>query len=722
MKLAAALPLLALLTAAAPTAHAEPPPVHLLPGFDHLEVPLPAATLDLYPERLGIPRTSDMMSCSNDNLVTTQAPLLTFTVDTPTRAVLSIQGAPPGLDLRGIAVFIPNNRLYCIRESVRYRSDLWEPGRYEIRLVAYGKLTYDALLPVDLPDGGVRVVFEDLTPRALPLDPTVGPTPQTVAALRHDRRSEGVDTFGVRCPEANVTTVAPAAEITLPAPVAKLRVAIAGGTEAVIVTDANGRSACSKRVWLARDYRYVDLDNVPAGPLAIRAAGLVRAGSSLEQSQRHLWVSEPFDRPTFDVLIEDLSRPRTEPWADGEAPPTLALTGPLATAWQRIVPVSDARTTALPSVSARRLANGPGQQSREFGTCGGFVRSDIPAVLLDARRPIKDLWYRAVSNRPVQLVLAGPFGEDGRPGEGYEEHCLAAGRQPLAPLGDLDLGRWRVYVGEPQNAAPDDVVLILGTKGTPLAPLALYRTPPDTLAVADKAVLPYFAALPVDHNAYLDWDLLTPFDRQDLVAQAPLSLFAYPKFDLDAASAQVWGVDEQALAAAGSPLIYPLADEPLLVLDVNDHGGATVMTTDANLLAIDVKYLAAAPQGPAKVPTTVRNLILKWNDVVRWAFPEDAKEIARVEKARDKADACYADYWDQHHGGVSGRLSLVTYVNGRVSSVRDYTQMVDDRATAKCGLRNVDKLQGAMLAKLDKRFRKRGAEHLGAIAKRFAAP
>ena len=717
--LAASLAALGALASFAPVAAAAGPEVHVRPGFDHVAIPVPATTLDLDPAKLGIPRTDNMMGCHNDNLLTTKSPVVTFTVDEPTAALLSIQGEIKGLDVRGIAVMLPGNRILCIKDATRYQSQVWPAGTYALHVVAYGKLTYDGLLPVEIPEGGLRVELDDLTPKREPLDVATGPNPRHYVGLRHDERDKSLRELEVSCADASVTTERPALVFELAAPAKRLRVAIDDGTEAVIVTDSTGKSSCTKKVWLARDYRFVDIDDVPAGTVEIRTAGGIRGGSSMEQARRHVWYAEPFDRPTFAIAVEDLTRPRDLPWSADAAPPSLALTGAMSELWKGNVAAQGDRGLALLDVRSRRLPTAAHGNVRESGTCKGFTRSDVPAVILDAKRPMNDVWYRAVSNRALRLILAGPFGEDGRPGDDYREHCLAAGQEPAAAFGKLDLGIYRVYLAQPKDAEPDDSVLIVGTQETPRDPLTLYREPPATLAVADKAVLPYFAMLPVDTNWGLEWDRFTPFQRQDLVAKAPLSLFAYPKFDLDKASAAYWGVDQRALDAAGVPVTYPVTDEPLLVLDV-DKDRAHVLTTDANMLSIDVKYLNAAPGGPSHVPTEVRNLIISWDDVVRWAAPEDAKEVAKVEKAREKADACYSDYWDKHHGGVSGRLTLVTYVNGHVTSVRDYTDMVDKAATAKCGLKKVDALQARMLEKLDKRLRKRGAEHLVEIARRFA--
>ncbi|TNF35251.1 MAG: hypothetical protein EP329_06385 [Deltaproteobacteria bacterium] len=696
------------------------PTATLRPGFDHITVPVPPTTLDVYPSQLGIPRTSNMMACNMDNRLTTRDPVVTFTVEEPTAALLTIEGEVAGLQFTGVAVMLPENRILCIREVNRYQSQVWPAGTYAMHFVANGKLTYDALLPVDIPEGGMRVEFHELTPRRMALDLTRGANPVHVAGLRHDQRVKGSGNFGVSCPEGGQTTEEPALVVDLAAPVKRLRVAIDAGSEGVIVTDAKGRSACSKRVWLARDYRYVDLEDVPAGPLAIRTAGPLQGGSREEQSGRDVWYDEPFGRPTFAVAIEDLSRPRDLPWGADDAPPVLALTGPMRALWQGVAPVGKDRAVATPDVDSVRIAVTKNEYNRELGSCRGFTRSEVPALILDAKRPMADVWYRAVSNRPLRVVVAGPFGEDGRPADGYTERCLAGGQQPRAGFGELDMAEYRVYLAQPKDAEPDDAVLVVGTLDTPVDRTAVFREPRADLAVADKALLPYFAMLPIDFNSYVQWSLFTPFERQDLVEKAPLSLFAYPKFDLDKASASYWGVDQRALDEAGVPVTYPKTDEPLLVLDVDDRGRAHVMTTDAAMMTIESKYLGAAPAGTPQVPTEVRNFILSWKDVVGWAIPEDAKEVARVEKAREKAEGCYMDYWDKHHGGVSGNLSLVTYVNGRVTSVRDYTAMVDDAATRKCGLRKVDALQGKVLKKLDQRLRKRGAEHLAEIAKRFA--
>jgi len=705
---------------AAPGALAEAPSATIGPGFDHVELQVPKTTLDVYPETLGVPRSSAMMGCNMDNRVTTKDPIVTFRVSEPTAAILTIEGAPKGFHFTGAAVMLPGRRILCIKDSNRYQSQVWPVGDYAIHFVATGNLTYDGLLPVDVPDGGMKVVFHELTPRSAALDVTTGPNPTHFDGLRHDRRDQSVGNWGVSCKQAAYTTERPAMIFDLAAPAKRLRVSIDGGSEAVIITDANGRSACSDKVWLARDYLFVDLEDDPAGKLEVRTAGHLRGGSREESSDRHVWYAEPFDRPTFSIAVEDLTRPRDVAWTAETAPPTLALAGPMTELWSTEVPAPTERPVALNRhLDAIRIPMNPGSHVRELGSCAGFTRSEVPAVILEARRPMTDAWYRAVSNRPLKLVLAGPFGDDGRPADGYREQCMTAGLEPRAGFGRLDMAEYRVFLAQPKDAEPDRAVLVIGTQETPTDPMKMYRTPASDLAVADKALLPYFAMLPIDGNWFIRWSHFTPFQRQDLIAKAPLTLFAYPKFDLDKASASYWGVDQRALDAAGVPVTYPVTDEPLLVLEVSDKGRAQVMTADANMLSIDVKYLAAAPAGPPKVPTEVRNLIISWEDVVRWQTPEDAKAVARVEKARDKADACYSEYWSKHHGGVSGRLSLVTYVNGRVTSVRDYTDMVDKRATARCGLARVDKLQASVLKKLDKRLRKRGAEQLAIIAKRF---
>ncbi|MCA9519043.1 MAG: hypothetical protein KC635_29110, partial [Myxococcales bacterium] len=395
---------------------------------------------------------------------------------------------------------------------------------------------------------------------------------------------------------------------------------------------------------------------------------------------------------------------------------------PLDAALTHVVKAAGARGEALPDVDSARLKVTAGQTDRVGGSCRGFTHAARPDVLLDVARPMTDVWYRATTNPALRVVLEGPFGDDGREVEAeYTWRCLAGGDQPRAAFPRLEMGRYRVYFAFPDKAESDDVAFVLGTEKSPERPLERLREPAASLAVTDKRLLPYYPMLPMDSNAWLRLEDLHPDERQALFLDAPRSLFAYPKFDLDKATAQLSGIDPRKLEELGVEIAWPKTDEPLLVVR-QDRDRVVALTADATVVVVEAKYLVAAPAGAPVVPTEMRNRILTWDDVVRWAADEDRKEIDAVDKANDKAEACYSDYWDAHHGGVSGRLSLITYVNGRVASVRDYTAMVKDAAGKKCGLAAVEKKKEKAFGKLDARFRKRGAEALTQIAARFAAP
>lgn len=245
MKLALAA--LALAALASAPARAEAP--HVQPGFDRLELPLPETRLDVFPEQLGLPRTEAMMACNNDNLVTTAKPTVSFVVDAPTTALLSVQGAPAGLDVTGVVVMLPGDRVLCVRGRTRHQSQVWAPGTYGVHIVANGH--GDPTRRPVIPAGALRVVLDDLTPRRETLDLSSGPNPRLIDGLRHDQRVEPLATFGATCPDASHATVAPALELTLAAPVARLRVAVARDTEALLVTDPSGRTTCTRRVWLS---------------------------------------------------------------------------------------------------------------------------------------------------------------------------------------------------------------------------------------------------------------------------------------------------------------------------------------------------------------------------------------------------------------------------------------------------------------------------------------
>lgn len=673
---------------------AGPAPVAVAPGFDQLAVghaPI-AWNPKLGPDDRGVPRE---IGCGIVNTLIAPSPAFTFEVKAQTRAALTVfDTTKKFLHLHAVAVFIPGNRLFCMGgkyETTASVTELrdWEPGTYEVYPLTDCNVQYEGgCKPVDWPADTYRFQLVELTPKTVALTDGFTPNPMPIEGLRLDARTQRMPQTETRCgSDADYTTKEPALVLTLDHPWPHLRVYAEEGARELVLTDANGRSGCTNGNAGDQRFRpYADLADVPAGRLEVRVAGDDGFGAVRDERGRRKKSSDAIGEiGRFAVSVEDFGRPRDTAWA---GVPALAV----------------GKGIAAPLVAT--VATAPGKPDDPQPTaCGDHRFGAQPAALLDVSRPLDKVWLRLVTGGDGKVLVAGPFGDDGRETQDFDRKCYDPGTSKGAALGRLEMGRYEVYVGF--VGAPAPFAVAVGDDATTLDPLAMTLTPAEHPPLLARGLPAYFGFLPREH--------MTADVKQGLFLAAPEGLFVYPKFDLDEATAKP--VDLAGDRVANEKLEWPKKDEPLLVSDVRGRNEVRVLAADASSYLVEVKYLVEREAGPRVVPATARNIVLEWDDAVRIATPAEAKEIAAYEKARDRTNDCQ----DRALDGVSPEYRLAEQSSGGSVTVSShYSDRVLDATYAKCGGPGVDAMQQRILKKLDAGYRKRLAEGLAKIKARLA--
>lgn len=678
----------------APAGAGAQPEVTLRPGFGApIVVKSPQRLLDMDMERSGVPRS--LSRCHNDNTYTSSEPLFRFTVEQPVRAEVALRGELP--KERAYYLRLPGDLIECVKMKSRETTRLWEPGEYELHVVIYDTPGYGESVyrGTPSPPGTYTLEFTDLTPPRTWLPAAFQPNPIVHDGLRLDIRSKATADLGVKCEHrlgaGGHTTELPALLLDLQQPWAKLRFRAPLGARALLVTDAKGRAVCSSD--RSDDIPYVDLDDVPPGPVEVRVVG-PRGGGTPQYTKRHSKGPR-----FFRLTVEDLARPATPWW--GPTTPSLDLTRGMA-------------KPALRGVVPPR--NRPVASSH--GPCPGHTFSPAPSLLVDVGRPLRDNWLRSAGLKPHGFWLKGPYAADThRPiASEFKARCY---RQDVnhdnIPLGELEPGRYHLHVGLRADQQAPFVSLVFGDEATALDPLVRTGEVPSPLPMELRRLDSFYAMFPRRSEPF------GPDLKQAYFLEVPWELFVFPTFDLDDDTAAL-SSSQGVTRPAEDERRYPLKDEPLLILwgPTGQRNECGVLAADGSVYSkVRLKYLAPRPSGPPAVPTTVRNVVMKWSEAVRLAGPELAKPLASFDAAKKKAQACYSEYWAKHHGGTGGKLLEVTYVNGRVARVEDYSEKVDRRATKRCRLDALDARQDRLFKKLDASYRKRVEATLRRIQARF---
>ena len=685
----------ALFTAWTVDAVGETPRTTRAPGFRAASATHGEMLMRVPPKKHRMPRS--LYRCAKPNLYTSKRPAMTLEVTESVRARLRITGSVA--KERSYFILLPGKKVQCFSlDNDRVITRRWDPGTYEIFFVAFGTKGYRErrFRGIEVPASTYRVELTDLTPKELELG-AISPNPKPLPPFLTDARHTSARDLGASCDNtrgfaSGMTTEQPAAVVNLQRPMAKLRVWVETGTRDVLVTDASGRSKCSS---MQTPKAFVQLSDVPAGALEIRAAG--PKGSGRDDAAR----SHPDGAEFFSVSIEDYSVARDPVWT--KATPRVAVTKGLEQAL---------------------LTNGLTQESLTESPrgrdCRGFRFASAPDVVLDVDRPRDDVFYRLLATAAPRLWIDGPYDDEFRETSDYESRCMDGGPGDKRSIGRLEMGRYRVRIGVKSESDRATYVLVLGDSATTEEPAKLVGVPPKDLAIGARSILPYFPMLPLRANEHRLWGNVDIVLRQALVLTAPTQLFVYPKFDLDSASARFVGARE--LKRAKVEVEYPTKGEPMLVLrDVGrSDRNLELLSVDGGIYRVSSKYIAGSTDA-AVFPKRVRNVVLDWEHATKLASGKDEKAVARVQRKKEKAEACYYTYWDKHHGGASdGDLLRVTYVNGEVQRVEDYGEVVDKKARRRCKLGAAAKAQAKVFKRLDRSFRKRAAKTIGEVAARFA--
>ncbi len=352
-------------------------------------------------------------------------------------------------------------------------------------------------------------------------------------------------------------------------------------------------------------------------------------------------------------------------------------------------------------------------QSGEWsGPAPTFVFPDEPALVIDFERPTGNvkIGYTIAGKGAVAHHVTFRSGKTG---------CWlldddSARNFGASRLGDgLTLeGPYELRVGFIEGKPRPRVTVVVREQSTRVDPLSVVLDAPAELPFDQRLIDRYVPLFNLGYSQAEDLSLM--------FAKASPSLRVFAKYDFDADVVTPLFMKElygQAAKDYLAQLAYPRKDEPLLMGD--DNKGRFVVTADGLRFRLKSRSaLVAAPTGAPVFPTTMRNVDI---DLGKGARHASAALVAKVEKHRaraDKAETCWRKTVKDLGGFLDRGVKMyeVTYRNGRVAKVEDYGHKAARKASAKCGVKAVQKAEEALLGALIKEYVARGQERLRALA------
>ena len=501
----------------------------------------------------------------------------------------------------------------------------------------------------------------------------------------------------------------PICALTITKPLAATSFGLSRGHGAsLFVVDASGQEHCTAASSTGRDGKpkgVVTLDAVPAGPLTV----YVLAPSAQHGSRQ----AHPSGDAFYDVALEDLSKPRAMPWAEGA--PRWVVDGAVAT------PLLAQVSTQGRGAAREVCGSEGGLVTQPLGPLPGGARAD---VVLELRRPQEGLLLRERSMGHAVVEIRGPYGAQGREIEAdFQARCYAIPSAVQRRLPRLEPGLYAVRVGLPGGTSRS--TLILHDAQSKLEPLLRTAEPTAASALGHRLLALYYGQLPsaqecVDgggcgtpHYTNLDLSL-----RQDLFLEAPMGLFVYPTFDLDAQSASVVRQEGAGTSATQQPSL-PRKNEPLLLLGSEPQQPfVTVLAADGTVFAVQHRYLGLSSAGAVQLPTEVRNLSLLWEEAALVSTADERVKVEALDRKFEKADECVRRKLD----GKSAKYHVVTITKGGSTYDRSVYSAADlEAADRVCGVALLKQAQKSLLADIEKSLRARIKLSLQKIAARFSA-
>ena len=600
----------------------------------------------------------------------------------------------------------PNQKLYRSGWQVM----VLEPGSYQIHHIH----SYPNQATSD-----VRLELVELSPHAQTLSPGFSEQQAHLTNLRGApwARAPSIDLGAGTIKNVAVTSgpcagsfrsQLPITTLTIAQPLAATSLELSRGQGAgLFVVDASGQEHCTAASSTGRDGKpkgVVMLNAVPAGKLAVYLlAPTAQHGSR---------PAHPNGDAFYDVTLEDLSKPRAMPWAEGA--PRWVVDG--AVAAPLVAQVSTQGRGAVREVCGSE----GGLVTQPLGPLPGGVRAD---AVLDVRRPQEGLFLRERSLGQAVVEVRGPYGADGREVDAdYQARCFAIPGTAQQRLPRLEPGLYAVRVG--LSGGTSGSTLILHDAQSKLEPLRRTAEPTAASTLAQRLLTLYYGQLPGAKECvggggcakqhYTDLD---PALRQALFLDAPLGLFVYPTVDLDAQSAIVAQNEGAGTAAIEQPSL-PRKNEPLLLLGIEPQQAfVNVLTADGSVFAVQQRYLGLTAAGAVQLPTDARNLGLRWEDAALISTPDEQVKVQSLERKSEKANECVSRKLD----GKRAKYHVLTLTQGGSTYERSVHSAADlEAAERACGVAPLKQTQKSLLADIEKSFRARIKLSLQKIAARFS--
>lgn len=444
----------------------------------------------------------------------------------------------------------------------------------------------------------------------------------------------GTDKHGVRSGCDGYVMEDPAVVLDVESETSDLELSAPGA--GVILAESGGKYWCDTPMSIGQVPR-IKPTGLPAGKIKLYI-GELHSGQNIK----------------FSVRVEDTKRAIDLAWRD------------------KVKPVAITEDLKEPLIVTQSTPATKGMRDDRSFHCGKGYYHDTPDFAFELKRPITDLQldFRSSHLEQLDVELIGPVPDNGR---NLPSRCIENVPQGF---GRLEPGLYVLRVGPQENAASWLYHLVLTSKGATRDPKTMPSKFAENVPLAERVVTGHFPILTMDDVHDSD------ATREWLFMNAPKQLFVYPKYDLDAKVAHVYGAARRGGYTTNSfhPKVgaeaYPKANEPLLLI-----GRGQVLAADGSLFNVDMKDLADKPSGAAVLPSASRNPHLTWDHALYARAPEDEKAIAAYEKAKKDYDACEDRLWKPAEKQIDAIRARPWWQQseGQIQQIKDATNAAVDR-------------------------------------------